>query len=278
MKYCDLHTHSIYSDGTWTPAQLIDEAERIGLGAIALCDHNTVDGLPAFMAAARGREVEAVPGVEFSTDYEGTELHIVGLFLRPEHYAAVTEKMLAYQRRKDESNRALIEALRRVGCDISYEDIAAATPNGQFNRAHVAAELTRKGYSGSVQDAFSRYLSPKRGYCTPARRMTPWEAIRFIKALGAVAVLAHPLLSMTEEQLRMFLPAAAECGLDAMETRYVTYDAKTTRLAMAIAKEFGLKHSGGSDFHGDNKPGIALGVGRGDLAVPMEVCGDLKRN
>ena len=276
MKYCDLHTHSIYSDGTWTPRQLVDEARRIGLGAIALCDHNTVDGLPEFMAAARDGEVEAVPGIEFSTDYDGTELHIVALFIRPEHYAAVTEKMLDYQRRKEESNRALIEALRRAGFDIAYEDVAAATPHGQFNRVHVAAELTRKGYAASIQDAFSRFLSQERGYFTPAKRMTSYETIRFIKSLGAVAVLAHPLLSMKPEQLRAFLPEAVESGLDAMETRYVTYDEPTTRLAVEIAAQFGLKHSGGSDFHGDNKPGIALGVGRGSLAVPMTFLQALK--
>lgn len=278
MKYCDLHTHSIYSDGTWTPKQLIDEAERIGLGAIALCDHNTVDGLLEFMEAAQGRAVEVVPGIEFSTDFNGTELHIVALFVRPEYYDAVTEKMLDYQRRKDESNRALIGALRRAGFDISYENIAGATPNGQFNRAHVAAELTRKGYTVSIQDAFHRLLSPERGYYTPAKRMTAYEAIRFIKSLGAVAVLAHPLLSMKEAQLRAFLPEAVDSGLDAMETRYVTYDEATTRLAMDIAGEFGLKHSGGSDFHGENKPGIALGVGRGDLAVPMEWLNQMKEN
>lgn len=276
MKICDLHTHSVYSDGTWTPQQLIEEAQRIGLGAIALCDHNTVDGLPEFVSCAQGREVEAVPGVELSTDHEGVELHIVGLFLRPEHYGVITEKLLDYQRRKDESNRALIEALRMAGFDISYEEIAGATPNGQFNRAHVAAELTRKGYTESIQDAFRRLLKPGLGYYTPAKRMTAYEAICFIKSLGAVAVLAHPLLSMNEQQLRAFLPHAVECGLDAMETRYVTYDADTTRLAMGIAEEFGLKHSGGSDFHGDRKPGILLGVGRGALSVPMELLEILK--
>lgn len=278
MKCCDLHTHSVYSDGTWTPKQLIEEARRIGLGAIALCDHNTVAGLPEFLEAARGTEVEAIPGVELSTDHEGTELHIVGLFIKPEFYGVITQKLLDYQRRKEESNRALIEALRRGGYDISYEDIAWSTPNGQFNRAHVAAELTRKGYTESIKDAFRQLLRPECGFYTPAQQMTAYEAIAFLKGIGAVAVLAHPLLSMKEDQLRAFLPLAVECGLDAMESRYVTYDADTTCLAMDIAEEFGLKHSGGSDFHGDRKPGIALGVGRGDLLVPLTVLNALKGN
>ena len=277
MKICDLHTHSVYSDGTWTPQQLVDEAERIGLGAIALCDHNTVDGLPEFLAHAQGREVQAVPGVELSTDYEGTELHIVGLFLQPEHYSIITEKLQDYQRRKDESNRLLIRALQQAGFDISYEQIVSATPNGQFNRAHVAAELTRKGYTESIQDAFCRLLKPEQGYYVPAMRMTAYEGIRFIKSLGAVAVLAHPLLSMKEQQLRAFLPEAVACGLDAMETHYVSYDEDTTALAERIAAQFGLQHSGGSDFHGDRKPGIALGTGRGTLLVPMYFCDALRK-
>lgn len=277
MKTCDLHTHSVYSDGTWTPEQIIAEAERIGLGAVALTDHNTVAGLPEFREAARGREVEAVPGIEFSTDWQGTELHIVALFVRPEHYAIINDLLEDAQRRKDESNRDLVASLNALGYRLDYDALKAATPNGQINRAHIGAELTRLGYTESVQDAFKRLLSPKRGYYHPPKRMTACDCVRFIKSIGCTAVLAHPLLTLTEEELRAFLPQAVEAGLDAMETRYVTYDEETTRTARSIAEEYKLLESGGSDFHADNKPGIFLGTGRGALAVPMALLEPLRQ-
>lgn len=276
MKICDLHTHSVYSDGTWTPAQLIDEAERIGLGAIALTDHNTVAGLPEFLAAARGKNVEAVPGIEFSTDYGDKDLHILGLFLRPEHYAPITELLADVQRRKDQSNIALAEALNGAGYAIDYEKMKASTPDGQINRAHFAAELTRLGYTASMKEAFDRLLKPERGYYHAPKRMCSFEAIDFIKSLGAVAVWAHPYLTLPARQVPVFLEEAVKHGLDGMETVYVTYDEETTRLAKHTAVCFGLLESGGSDFHGGNKPDIRLGEGKGSLAVPLSFLGSLK--
>ncbi len=276
MKICDLHTHSIYSDGTWTPEQILDEAERIGLGAVALCDHNTIDGLPRFMASAQGREVEAVPGIEFSTVWNGIELHILGLWIQPEHYATITELLEDAHRRKDASNRALVEALQNAGYVLDYDKLRASTPGGHINRAHIGAELTRLGYTVSIREAFQTLLSEKCGYYQPPDRITATQCIRFIRSLGAVAVLAHPLLTLNEEKLRCFLQEAMPAGLDGMESRYVTYDDATTKTAMQIAQQFGLKNSGGSDFHGENKPGILLGVGKGDLKVPLELVKTLK--
>lgn len=276
MKTCDLHTHSVYSDGTWTPEQLIDEAERLGLGAIALSDHNTVAGLPDFMAAAQGRGVEAIPGIEFSTDYEGTELHILGLFIRPEYYDEITLKLAKAQQEKQQSNIDLVANLNRAGYALDFDRIQSATRNGQFNRAHVAAELTRLGYTDSVQDAFRRLLAPKHGFYHPPKRMTSFECISYIRSIGAVSVLAHPFLNLDEERLRLFLQQAVLFGLDAMETVYVSYDEQTVKKSQLLADAFALKHSGGSDFHGGNKPDIALGTGKGALAVPMELAVGLK--
>ena len=277
MKYCDLHTHSVYSDGTFTPEELIAAAQKADLAAVALTDHNTVAGLPRFLAAAEGSGVEAVPGVEFSTDYGDIELHILALFVQPEHYAAITQLMEDAARRKEESNITLIENLNRAGYAISYQEIKDKTPNGQVNRAHIAAALTEKGYTADRQEAFKKLLNPKRGYYQPPVRIGSYEAIRFIKSLDCVAVLAHPFLNLDEQGLRDFLPEAVACGLDGMETTYSKYTAETTLLAEQIAAEFGLKNSGGSDFHGDNKPDIAIGVGRGELAIPLAWLDNLKK-
>lgn len=270
MKYCDLHTHSVYSDGTFTPEELISAAKQAGLAAVALTDHNTVAGLPCFLAAAQGSGVEAVPGVEISTDYGEKELHILALFVRPEHYDAITDLMEEMLRRKEESNVALVDALFRAGYPVDYAAIKARTPNGQVNRALIAAELARLGYVEDIQAAFKKLLSPKRGLYTPPRRISSYEAIRFIKSLGCTAVLAHPFLNMDAAMLRGFLPEAVACGLDGMETVYSKYSPEETALAIRIAQEFGLKNSGGSDFHGQNKPDIAIGTGRGDLKIPVE--------
>lgn len=268
--FCDLHLHSTFSDGTDTPTELVALAEEKGLAAIALTDHNTVVGLPEFLAAGEGKKVRVIAGTEFSADYNGTELHILGLFLKPEYFAPITDLMEDYHRRKDQSNVDLVNKLNAAGYAIDYASIKASTPTGQVNRALIAAELTRVGYTESIQDAFKKLLSPKCGYYVPPLRSSPFEIIRFIKSMGAVSVLAHPFLNLKEGELREFLKEAVPCGLNAMETLYSTYDEETTRMAMAIAEEFGILHSGGSDYHGGNKPHIQMGIGQGNLAIPME--------
>ena len=267
--YCDLHVHSHFSDGTWSPEELVAEAERIGLDAVALCDHNTVDGVPRFMAAGQRSSVQTVAGIEFSTDFQGTELHILALFVQPEHYDTINAMMEDWKKKKEQSNIDLVAALNRGGYDISYAEIRERG-NGYINRAHIAAELTKKGYTESAQDAFKKLLNPSRGFYQPPQKLLAYDIIRFIKSIGAAAVLAHPFLNLDEAGLRAFLPEAIDCGLDGMEVLYPKYKPEQTVLAERIAEEFGILGSGGSDFHGDNKPDIAMGSGRGTLAVPTE--------
>ena len=170
----------------------------------------------------------------------------------------------------------LCAALDRAGVHLDYAAIKAGTPTGQVNRAVMAADMVKKGYCDSVKEAFDRWLDPERGYYIPPRRLDAFEAILLLKSVGAVAVLAHPFLNLTEGELRAFLPRAVDAGLDGMETEYPKFDAQTTALAREMAKEFGLLPSGGSDFHGANKPDIRLGYGRGELRVPSQVLKDLE--
>ena len=264
---CDLHTHSVFSDGTLTPRQLLQAACDAGLSTIALTDHNTVAGLPDFLAAAPDFPVRAIPGTEFSVDYLGTELHLLALYVRPEHFGAITEMMEDFKARKERSNRELVDALNQAGFTLDYDAIKAAA-NGYVNRAHIGAAMTEKGYVTSIKEAFKKYLSPSHGYYVPPIRPEVFETIRFIRSIGAVPVLAHPFLNLDEAGLRAFLPEAVRSGLVGMETLYPMFDDEQTRAAQAIAAEFGLLPSGGSDFHGDNKPHIRLGVGQGTLQVP----------
>ena len=274
-KYCDLHAHSNASDGSLTPTQLLQLAVQTGLSAVVLCDHNTVAGLEEFTQAAEGLPIEAVPGVEFSTEYRGIELHILGLYIRPEHYPAINALLEDFKCRKERSNLALLKTLKAVGFELDYETICGN--HSYVNRANIAEEMIRKGYVDSVREAFKTWLSPDRGYYTPPKRPDAYETIRFIKSMGAVAVLAHPFLNLDEAGLHAFLPEAVSCGLDAMETMYAKYDPQTTLLAKSIAEQYGILESGGSDFHGTAKPDIALGTGRGDLAIPMITLEALKK-
>lgn len=264
---CDLHIHSTHSDGTLTPAALIAEAKRLGL-TVALTDHNTVSGLTDFLKEARKQGVTAIPGIEISSDLGGTELHVVGLFIAPEHYAAIEKLMVRYHKLKEESNIRLIENLRHAGYAIDYASVQKRAAHSTPNRALIALELVEQGYVSSVQEAFDKLLKEKHGYYIPPERLTTAEAITFLRIIHALPVLAHPFLNLTEDALRAALPDLMEAGLVAMEVQHSTYDDETITRAKAVADEFGLLYSGGSDFHGEPKPDVRLGVGKGNLDVP----------
>ena len=270
MKFCDLHTHSIFSDGTDSPAQIIDNALRLGLSAVALCDHNTVDGLPDFLSAAEGKAIEAIAGAEFSVDYGGIELHLLGLFLPVSCFAKVEQLLAEARQRKLQSNLDLIHDLNEAGYRIDFESMQRATPNGNLNRAHIAQALTDLAYTASMEEAFDTVLSQINGFYKPPQRIAFWDMLDFLTSIGAVPVLAHPFLQLDETQLTQLLPKAKARGLAGMECLYSTYDEATTALSFRLAQKFALKPSGGSDYHGNKKPDIALGTGKGNLQIPYE--------
>ena len=274
-KFCDLHAHSTASDGTLTPTQLLQLAVETGLSGVVLCDHNTVAGLPEFTEAAKGLPLEAVPAIEFTTEFENTELHMLALWVQPVHYAAINEILDDFKRRKAASNVLLVENLAKAGYRIDYETIQKE--HSYVNRAHIAQALMDGGYVASVKEAFKTLLKPEQGYYVPPKRPDALEIIAFIKSIGAVAVLAHPLLNLDETGLRKFLPLAKAAGLDGMETLYAKYTPEETALAKALAAEFELLESGGSDFHGETKPDIFLGSGRGDLQIPFGFLENLRK-
>lgn len=275
-KSCDLHTHSYFSDGTLSPEQIIDEALRLNIKAIALTDHNTVDGLPRFLQYAKGKNTEAIAGSEFSVDYEGTELHLLALFLPESSFEKITALMIEVRERKEKSNVDLVLALAEDGIILDYDKIKSATPNGSVNRAHIAAELMKLGYASSINDAFSRYLSKDGPYYRETKKIDVFEMIDLIDSVGALPILAHPFYNLSESELRVFLEKAKNTALAGIECYYSTYDEAETELSLKIAKEFSLLASGGSDFHGANKPDISLGSGRGELFVPYSIKNELE--
>jgi predicted metal-dependent phosphoesterase TrpH len=276
-KICDLHTHSDFSDGKYTPTELIEEALEKKISAIALSDHNTIDGLGEFLEAARGKDIMAIPAIELSSDYNGKELHIVGLFIPVENFPKVTEFLKEYREAKDENNRRTVELLKEDGYDISYDDIISRCRNGNVNRIHIAEVLMEKGYAKSIKECFKGLLSKKEKYYKPSIRPTAQQAVEFLKSIDAIPVIAHPFLDLSPEQLVAFIEEMKPWGLVAMETLYSTYSEETTKLAIEIANKTGLKQSGGSDFHGSNKPTISLGSGEGNSIVPFELVEELMK-
>lgn len=272
---CDLHTHSIYSDGSYTPAEIIAEAKKLGL-TVALTDHNTVSGVAEFMKAAEEQGVTSVAGTELSTAYEDKELHLLGLFIKPEHYNVIERLVKEFHVLKEISNMEMIERLCESGYQIEYTSVKKRNPEGNANRAHVAAELLEKGYVSSINEAFHTLLGDGMGFYVPPARLQLTDAIKFLREIGAIPILAHPLQDLSESELRSILPVAKEAGLLGIETRHSSYDRKTELIADKIAQEFDLVASGGSDFHGTNKPTIFLGVGKGDMSVPLAYYENLK--
>ena len=168
---CDLHVHSMFSDGTFTPEELIAHAQKLGISAIALCDHNTVDGLDRFMKAGEKSSVKAIPGIEISTEYNDTELHILALDIPQENIPMFSSLMADTRKKKEENNRELVEKLRIDGYNISYDKIKEANRNAYINRLHIAYALIDAGYMPTVAEIYDTLLKPYGKYYTPPKRL-----------------------------------------------------------------------------------------------------------
>ena len=264
----DLHLHSTHSDGTLTPAEIIAKAKSLGLTAVALTDHNTVSGVPAFLEEAHRHGVTAVAGTELSTVYKGQEIHLLGLFIPTEAFPTVTALTEDYLTRKEQSNRDLVARLAADGYKMDYDTIRNTTPDGNVNRALIAKALLAGGYVPSIKAAFTTLLGEGMGYYIPPERLDIFAAIRFLRSIHAVPVWAHPLQYIDEATVREARPEAVEAGLVGMEVMHSSYNEATVTAAKALADEFGLLYSGGSDFHGAVKPDVQMGVGNREGTAP----------
>ena len=278
MGFVDLHTHSCCSDGTLTPGGLVDYAIEKGLDALALTDHDTVDGLDELMEYAKGKPVEVIPGIEYSTEYNNRDVHIVGLYI--DHKAPVfLEYLTRFQQSRTDRNYKLCANLRGAGVDITYEALLEANPGAVITRAHYAAYLMDKGYVKSRNEAFERYLGDNTPYFVHREKVTPEEVIGVTLKAGGIPILAHPTLyKLGHEQLDVLVSRLKKAGLMGIECYYSTYSPAEERQMKALAEKFNLLPSGGSDFHGANKPGLDLATGYGKLCVPDDVLAGLKKS
>ena len=267
---CDLHTHTNHSDGSKTVTELLTEAKERDL-IIALTDHNTVTGLPELFAEADRLGVTVIGGTELSTVYNGREFHLIGLFIAPEYYETLESVCQEYHVLKEQSNITLVNKLRDLGYNIDFAEIKRKNVKGHVNRAHIADELFKYGYVSSVAEAFDKLLEERCGLYIPPRRFELVEAIQFLRSIKALPILAHPVKDIDYEQLRAMLPELKEAGLVGIETMHSSCSNEQIAVLKGIAKEFDLLESGGSDYHGNIKHGVELGVGKGNLNIPCEV-------
>lgn len=269
MDTIDLHTHSTFSDGTFTPLQLVKYAEEKGLKAFALTDHDTTEGVKE--AKSIETNVEVISGVEISTRYDKKEIHIVGLYVN-ENDADLNKQLKYYREKRVTRNFEILEKLNSLGVNITIDDVKESCTGDVISRAHIAKALVSKGFVGSYTEAFDRYLGDNKCAYVPRETLNYEESMELITKAGGVPVLAHPLLyKMSDTNLENMMVKLRQKGLKAVEVYYSTHSNSDTQHIMAMANRVGLIYSGGSDFHGATKPKIDMGTGMGKLAVPYEI-------
>jgi predicted metal-dependent phosphoesterase TrpH len=266
----DLHMHSTSSDGEWRPTAVVNEAVRRKLTAIALTDHDTIGGIAEARRAAKDTSLRVIPGVELSTDYGGTSLHVLGYFVDDECPEFRGRLELAQQAR-DARNPLIIERLNALGIDITLEQVAKLA-DGVIGRPHIAQALVSAGAAKDVRSAFDKFLGEQGKAYFPKKRIPPRAAFKWIHDAGGVAVVAHP------RTLRYKMPKLkyGDCigrwaleGLDGVECHYSGHDPATVKELVQIAKRMNLAITGGSDFHGPNvRKGVQIGVGYGSMNIP----------
>jgi predicted metal-dependent phosphoesterase TrpH len=259
-SFIDLHTHSNASDGTMEPQEVVRLAKERGLAAFALTDHDTIDGLSEAMAAGRELDLEVIPGVEISARHNLGSMHILGYFLDYESELLASRLAVLKQARKDR-NPQIIAKLNKLGIPVTMEQVEAISGGGQVGRPHIAQALYQGGYVRSLQEAFDIFLGNNGKAYVSKFRFPPGEAIAMIRDAKGIAALAHPftLGLHTFEALMPLLQELMDLGLAGVECYYPEYSPDQEALYLSLAKKLGLLITGGSDFHGDNKPEISLG-------------------
>lgn len=277
MNIVDLHVHSTKSDGSYTPSELVEHAIKKGLSAFALTDHDTTAGIDEAIAAAAGKPIEVIPGIEFSSEYEGRDIHIVGLYL---DYKSdfFQRRLVNFVNGRIMRNQEMCRRLQEHGVAITYEELVSEFPGSVITRAHYARYLLSHGYVKSLKEAFDRYVGDNAPCFVPRKKITPMRAVEIILKAGGIPILAHPILyHMSSARLDKLVASLKEVGLIGIEAIYSTYAPSEEREIRRLAERYDLCISGGSDFHGSAKPGLDLATGYGRLFIPEEVLVNLKR-
>jgi 3',5'-nucleoside bisphosphate phosphatase len=277
MSRIDLHTHTNFSDGSFSPAALVELAHKKGLNILAITDHDTTDGLAEAMEAAQALPLELIPGIELSTEFQGRETHMLGYFIDPAdpQFQARLERLRAT--RLDRIQH-ILERLHSLNVEISLAEVEQVAGSGTIGRPHIAQVLIDKGYVKGMKEAFERFLGVRGA--AYVRRVVPEaaEIITWISDAGGVPILAHPYWEgLNANETVVSCRTMVDQGLRGLEVFYGTFSARQISSNLHLARHFGLLVTGGSDFHGTFKPEISIGSGRGSLNVPSTVMDHLRR-
>lgn len=273
----DLHTHTTFSDGSQTPTELVEDAAAIGLTAIAVTDHDTVDGLPEALAAGERLGVDVIPGVEINLEHDRATMDMLGYFLAGMPTDELQRELAELRAYRDERNARMIRRLAELGMPLDPVDLAAAAEHGAVGRPHIGEAMVRRGYVSSISEAFELYLRRGAPVWVDRRRLALGRALKLLRASGALPVLAHPGIIRTDAAgLNQIVREAARAGMAGIECYYPLHDEGTVRRCLGLAEKYALVPTGGSDYHGTVKPKARLGVGSLGGPVPDEVLTDLR--
>ena len=242
-----MHTH--FSEGTYSPEEIVQESLRAGLACIAITDHDTAEGIPPTLNAAQQYDLEIIPGIELSTEIDKKDIHILGYFIDFQN-KQLNEKLMQFQNARVERIKEMLQKLKEEGIDnIAFEEVEALTRSDSIGRPHLAALLIKKGWVSTHRQAFERFLGEECSAYVPKLKQTPHEVIDLIHQAGGLAVLAHPMITNRNE----LIPGFVEAGLDGMEVYYPNCSMNVVRFYEKIAKRNNLLMTGGSDAHGETR-------------------------
>ena len=275
--WIDLHVHTLASDGSDTPADVVRMAVELGLRAVAVTDHDTFAGLPEAIEAGARYGVEVVPGVELSTIYDGVEVHVLGYYMDAGH-PRLRAMMARATAERNARNETMVQRLHDAGYPVTMDALHAAFP-GQtmLGRPHISEYLMRHGYVASVQDGMKNLLGRGKPFYVARYNIPLEESVETLRAAGGLPVVAHLFkYRYTPEQLTAMVDAATAAGAVGLEAMYTNYTPEQDQAVRVLAAERGLLCTGGTDYHGARKPDIALGRGFGNLRVPYALLEGLK--
>lgn len=267
-KIIDLHLHSTASDGSLSPAELVEAAARVGVSSLALTDHDTTAGLEEAAEAALRLGIDFIPGIELSCSTACRQVDVLGYYV-PLGKPDFEKKLAGLRAARDRRNALILEKLARLGLPVSREALAEEAAGSSIGRPHMAAQLVKLGYVKSMKEAFERFLGDGKSAYVPKEDFSPSEAVALLVSVGAVPVIAHPvLIRASSEELEALVASLVPQGLAGLEAYHSEHDGRGVRSMVGLADKYGLITTGGSDFHGAAKPCIAIGKGRGSLVVP----------
>jgi predicted metal-dependent phosphoesterase TrpH len=266
----DLHLHSNRSDGSDEPAEIVARAVEAGLSALALTDHDNLNGIDEARSAARSAGIRFIPGAELSVNWATGAMHMLVYFLEPGS-GPLEDELTNLQGGREERNRQMVERFTDLGLPMTYDEVAEEAGGTGIGRPHFAAVLVRKGYVTDVQDAFDRYLANGRPGYVPRRRLDARRAVELARASGAVPVIAHPhTLGVSADDYETAFQDLVDVGLGGIEAYYSEYEPPLREHLAGLCRGYGIVPTGGSDYHGSYKTDLYVGIGRGNLVVPDE--------